>query len=154
MKLRRAPSHPGGILKRLYLAPLDLSTIEFAKAIGVSRKTISKLINERGGITPEMALRLSLAFKTTPQLWLNLQQTKTVQPQRQREARLIAQINQRRHELVPRADEREDRDRGKRRRDVGKDDVVPALHRVEPVETSGFLKLLRNGAHVLRHQEN
>ena len=74
MKLRRAPSHPGGILKRLYLAPLDLSTIEFAKAIGVSRKTISKLINERGGITPEMALRLSLAFKTTPQLWLNLQQ--------------------------------------------------------------------------------
>jgi len=42
--------------------------------LGVSRKTISKLINERGSVTPEMALRLSRAFKTTPQLWLNLQQ--------------------------------------------------------------------------------
>ena len=40
----------------------------------MSRKTISKLLNERGSVTPEMALRLSRAFKTTPQLWLNLQQ--------------------------------------------------------------------------------
>ena len=74
MKNRRAPTHPGGILKRLYLQPLDLSTIGLAKAVGVSRKTISKLINERGAVTPEMAIRLSIAFKTTPQLWLNLQQ--------------------------------------------------------------------------------
>jgi addiction module HigA family antidote len=48
--------------------------VELAKALGVSRKTISKLINERGAVTPEMALRFSIAFKTTPQLWLNLQQ--------------------------------------------------------------------------------
>jgi antitoxin HigA-1 len=74
MKSHRAPTHPGGILKRLYLQPLNLSTIELAEAIGVSRKTISKLINERGAVTPEMALRFSIAFKTTPQLWLNLQQ--------------------------------------------------------------------------------
>jgi addiction module HigA family antidote len=73
MKRRRAPSHPGGILKRLYLQPLSLSTLVLAKAVGVSRKTISKLVNERGAVTPEMALRLSIAFKTTPQLWLNLQ---------------------------------------------------------------------------------
>jgi addiction module HigA family antidote len=74
MRERRAPTHPGGILRRLYLQPLNLSTVDFAKAVGVSRKTISKLINERGAVTPEMALRLSIAFKTTPQLWLNLQQ--------------------------------------------------------------------------------
>lgn len=74
MKNERMPTHPGGILKRLYLEPRKISTVEFAKAIGVSRKTISKLINERGAITPEMALRLSIAFGTTPQLWLNLQQ--------------------------------------------------------------------------------
>ncbi len=74
MKEHRTPTHPGGILKRLYLQPLNLSTVAVAKAIGVSRKTISKLINERGAITPEMALRLSIAFNTTPRLWLNLQQ--------------------------------------------------------------------------------
>jgi len=74
MKAHRPPSHPGGILKRLYLEPLNLSTVDFAKAVGVSRKTISKLINERGAVTPAMALRFSIAFKTTPQLWLNLQQ--------------------------------------------------------------------------------
>jgi len=75
MKQQRPPTHPGGILKRLYLQPLKLSTIDLADAIGVSRKTISKLINQRGAVTVEMALRLSIAFNTTPQLWLNLQQT-------------------------------------------------------------------------------
>jgi addiction module HigA family antidote len=58
----------------LYLEPLSLSTVALAKAIGVLRKTTSKLVNERGAITPEMALRLSIAFNTTPRLWLNLQQ--------------------------------------------------------------------------------
>jgi len=47
---------------------------EVALRLGVSRKTLSKLINERGAVTPEMALRLARAFDTTPQLWLNLQQ--------------------------------------------------------------------------------
>ena len=74
MRNRRAPTHPGVFLKRLYLDPLDLSTVDLAKAIGVARKTISKIIDERGTVTPDMALRLSIAFKTTPQLWLNLQQ--------------------------------------------------------------------------------
>jgi antitoxin HigA-1 len=74
MKHHRPPTHPGGILSRLYLEPMNLTTVELAKALDVSRKTVSKLINERGAVTPEMALRLSIAFKTTPQLWLNLQQ--------------------------------------------------------------------------------
>ncbi|MFZ5585980.1 MAG: HigA family addiction module antitoxin [Thermodesulfobacteriota bacterium] len=68
-----APSHPGGIIKRMYLAPLGMSNTALAEALGVSRKTVSKIVNERGGINTEMALRLSRAFNTTPDLWLNLQ---------------------------------------------------------------------------------
>jgi len=71
---RRPPTHPGGILKRHYLEPLSLTISELARILGVSRKTISKIVNEHGSVTPDMALRLSKAFKTTPELWLNLQQ--------------------------------------------------------------------------------
>ena len=70
----RPPTHPGGILKRHYLETLNLTVSELAKSLGVSRKTLSRIVNERGSITPDMALRLSKAFSTTPQLWLNLQQ--------------------------------------------------------------------------------
>ncbi len=72
-KRKRPPTHPGGILKRLYLAPMEITVSELSKRIGVSRKTVSKLVNERGSVTPDMALRLSRAFNTTPDLWLNLQ---------------------------------------------------------------------------------
>ena len=72
---KRPPTHPGGILKRHYMEPLSLTVSELAEILGVSRKTLSKIINERGSITPDMALRLSKAFKTTPELWLNLQQS-------------------------------------------------------------------------------
>ncbi len=56
---KRQPTHLGGILKRHYLEPLTLTITEVADEIGVSRKTLSKIINERGSITPDMALRLS-----------------------------------------------------------------------------------------------
>jgi addiction module HigA family antidote len=71
---KRPPTHPGGILKRHYMEPLSLTVSELAEILGVSRKTLSRIINERSSITPDMALRLSKAFKTTPELWLNLQQ--------------------------------------------------------------------------------
>lgn len=74
MNKLREPSHPGGILKRLYLEPLGLSVVELADALDVSRKSVSKLVNGRARVTPQMALRLSIALRTTPQLWLNLQQ--------------------------------------------------------------------------------
>jgi addiction module HigA family antidote len=70
---RRAPAHPGGILKRLYLDALSLSNSQLACSIGVSRKTVSKIVNEKSSITPDTALRLSRALNTTPDLWLNLQ---------------------------------------------------------------------------------
>lgn len=75
MRIRtRPPTHPGRIIKHHYLEPLSLSVSAAAAALGVSRKTLSKIVNERGAVTPEMALRLSKAFNTTPQVWLNLQQ--------------------------------------------------------------------------------
>lgn len=72
-KMSRPPVHPGKIIKEDYLVPLSITIKDMAATLGVSRKTLSKIINERGAITPDMALRLSRAFKTTPDLWLNLQ---------------------------------------------------------------------------------
>lgn len=70
---KRAPNHPGGILARQYMEPLGLTVSELARTLGVSRKTVSKIVNERGAVSADMALRLSRAFETTPELWLNLQ---------------------------------------------------------------------------------
>jgi addiction module HigA family antidote len=74
MKKRlRCPTHPGGILKRNYIEPLSMTVSGLAAALGVSRKTLSEIVNEHASVTPDMALRLSKAFKTTPELWLNMQ---------------------------------------------------------------------------------
>ncbi len=69
------PPHPGEIIKEAYLEPLSLTVTEAAKALKVTRKTLSVIINGRAGISPAMAIRLSKAFHTTPQLWLNVQQS-------------------------------------------------------------------------------
>jgi addiction module HigA family antidote len=71
--LNRQPTHPGEILKCDYLEPLGLSITQVAKSLGVSRKALSGIVNERKSVTPEMALRLGRAFNTSPGLWLNLQ---------------------------------------------------------------------------------
>jgi addiction module HigA family antidote len=67
------PPHPGEILKSLCLEPLGLSVTDAAEALGVSRKTLSSILNGRAGISPEMAVRLSIAFDTTAESWLNQQ---------------------------------------------------------------------------------
>lgn len=67
------PPHPGEIIKSLCLEPLGLSVTEAAKALGVSRKALSAILNGRGGISPEMAVRLSIAFGTSAESWLNQQ---------------------------------------------------------------------------------
>jgi addiction module HigA family antidote len=66
------PSHPGGIIKDC-LDELGLSVTEAAKVLDVTRATLSRVINGRSAISPEMALRLSLAFGSTPEMWLRLQ---------------------------------------------------------------------------------
>ena len=71
---KQTPIHPGKILRRQYIDPLDITIVDLADHLKVSRKTISKIINEHGSITADMALRLSKVFKTKPELWLNFQQ--------------------------------------------------------------------------------
>jgi addiction module HigA family antidote len=72
MKMHNPP-HPGEILRELCLVPLELTVTAAARALGVSRKTLSGIINGRAGISPEMAVRLSLAFGTSAESWLNQQ---------------------------------------------------------------------------------
>jgi addiction module HigA family antidote len=67
------PPHPGEVLKELCLEPLGLTVTETAKALGVSRKTLSAILNGKSGISPEMAVRLSIAFNTSSESWLNQQ---------------------------------------------------------------------------------
>jgi len=67
------PPHPGEILRALCLEPLELNVTDAAKALGVSRKTLSAILNARAGISPEMAVRLSMAFNNSAESWLNLQ---------------------------------------------------------------------------------
>lgn len=67
------PPHPGEVLRELCLEPLELTVTDAAKALGVSRKTLSAILNCRSGISPEMAIRLAKAFDTTPESWLNQQ---------------------------------------------------------------------------------
>jgi addiction module HigA family antidote len=68
------PAHPGEILKELVITPLELTITDASEHLNVSRKTLSKVLNGRGAITPEMALRLELAFKKpSADHWLRLQ---------------------------------------------------------------------------------
>lgn len=68
------PPHPGKILKELYIEPLNLTITEVAEGIGITRKSLSELINRKYGVSVEVATRLAKAFSTTPESWLNLQQ--------------------------------------------------------------------------------
>jgi addiction module HigA family antidote len=70
---KRPPTHPGVILKYDYLEPLAISVTKVAEHLGVSRITVSKIVNERASVTPDVALRLSMVFNTTPGLWMGLQ---------------------------------------------------------------------------------
>ncbi len=67
------PPHPGEMIKGLWLDPMGASITEAAQAMGVSRKTLSKIVNGRGRVTPEIALRLSLALGSSAESWLGHQ---------------------------------------------------------------------------------
>lgn len=86
MLQERPPVHPGRILQDHYIEPLGLKINALADNLGVSRKAVSAIINGHKSITTEMALRLSRAFGTTPELWLNLQQNYDLWHTRQRSA--------------------------------------------------------------------
>jgi addiction module HigA family antidote len=67
------PVHPGLVVRHDCLEPLRLSVTAGAKALGVSRQALNNLVNGSSGISPEMAIRLSKAFGSTPETWLRMQ---------------------------------------------------------------------------------
>src|SRR3989338_11300026 len=70
--LMHNPPHPGQIIKRILIEG-HLSVTDAAKALDIGRVTLSKLLNKKSGISPEMAIRLSLALNTSSKMWLNMQ---------------------------------------------------------------------------------
>jgi addiction module HigA family antidote len=73
MVVMHNPPHPGEVARELCIVPLGLTVTDAASSIGVSRKALSELLNGKSGISPEMALRLSIAFDTTAESWLSMQ---------------------------------------------------------------------------------
>ena len=67
------PVHPGAIVREDCLAPLGLSVTEGARRLGIGRQTLSNLVNEKASVSIEMAYRLSKAFGSTPETWLEMQ---------------------------------------------------------------------------------
>ncbi|KMP10847.1 hypothetical protein UZ36_06305 [Candidatus Nitromaritima sp. SCGC AAA799-C22] len=72
MKIKKPP-HPGRLVRQECLEPLSLSITRGAEILGVTRLTLSNLVNGKNGVSPEMAIRLSKAFGSSPEVWLGLQ---------------------------------------------------------------------------------
>ena len=79
------PPHPGEMIREECLAPLGLTVTDAARVLGVTRQTLNNLVNERSGISPEMAIRLEKAFGTSADLWVRLQTAYDLAQARQRE---------------------------------------------------------------------
>lgn len=86
--LMHNPPHPGGVVKRQCLEPLGLTVTEAAKGLGVSRNTLSMLLNGRLGISPEMAIRLSQGFGGSPESWLQQQMQYDLRLAQQRKGKI------------------------------------------------------------------
>lgn len=89
MNVKRKPVHPGNILKEDVLAPLKLTITEAAKDLGVSRKALSELINEKASLSPDMAIRIAKATNTSPESWLNIQSKLDLWASEQKELKVI-----------------------------------------------------------------
>jgi addiction module HigA family antidote len=72
MRMKKPP-HPGRIVRQECIRPLGLTVTEAAQRLGVTRQALNNVVNEKGGISPEMAIRLSKAFGSSPEVWLGLQ---------------------------------------------------------------------------------
>ena len=72
MKMKNPP-HPGRIVRQECIEPLGLTVTEAARALGVTRQALNNLVNLKAGISPEMAIRLSKAFGSSPEVWLGMQ---------------------------------------------------------------------------------
>jgi addiction module HigA family antidote len=72
MRMKKPP-HPGRIVRQECIEPLGLTVTEAAERLGVTRQALNNVVNEKAGISPEMSIRLSKAFGSSPQVWLGLQ---------------------------------------------------------------------------------
>jgi addiction module HigA family antidote len=73
MLTKRKPVHPGNLFKEEVLIPLGLTVTLAAAGLGVSRKALSEFLNGHSSLSPEMAIRIGKATKTSPESWLNMQ---------------------------------------------------------------------------------
>lgn len=73
MAIQRKPTHPGEVLLEDVIDPLGLTLTEASRRLGVSRKTLSAVVNGKAPLTPEMAIRIGKATRTTPESWLYMQ---------------------------------------------------------------------------------
>jgi addiction module HigA family antidote len=82
------PAHPGRVVRNACLEPLGLSVTEGANILGVTRQALNNVINGKSGISPEMAIRLSKAFGSTPETWLRMQLAYDLAQARKNESRI------------------------------------------------------------------
>lgn len=73
LKRRLPPSHPGEILREMFINEYKLTITDVAEGLGMARANLSAIVNERAGISPELSVKLSEAFGNTSQFWMNLQ---------------------------------------------------------------------------------
>ena len=67
------PPHPGEFIREIYIDPFDISIRSLAESLGVAASTLARIVAERSAVSPEMALRLSMALGRTPESWLAMQ---------------------------------------------------------------------------------
>ena len=77
-KITRKPTHPGSVFLEDVMKPLNLSVTKTAQLLGISRKALSEFINEKSSLSPDMALRISIATGTSAESWMNMQQKLTL----------------------------------------------------------------------------
>lgn len=90
--VQHSPPHPGEILLEFYFEPLGLSITDAAVKLRIARPNLSAIINSKAGISPLMAMKLSKAFKTTPQYWMNLQMAYDLWLVSQNEKKVLKEI--------------------------------------------------------------
>ena len=85
------PVHPGRIVRHDCLEPLALTVTAGAKILGVTRQTLNNVVSPKSGISPEMAIRLSKAFGSTPETWLRMQLAYDLAQARKNESKIKVQ---------------------------------------------------------------
>ncbi len=93
------PAHPGRIVRSACLEPLGLSITEGAKILGVTRQTLTKIVNGKSGISAEMAIRLAKAFGSTAEPWVRMQASYDLAQARKDESKIKVQRQRVPHEL-------------------------------------------------------